>query len=504
MKSKNKSNVVIKLFVCFFMVLIGESNAQDWQQVSNTIYGSNSGDGFGRAVALSGDASVIAISSPQNDVNGTNSGKVSVYEVINNQWTQMGSDIDGLDSYNYSGNALKISGDGSTIIIGSATDHDPSNNWYGSVKVYEWNGTDWVQKGSKVYGQSSGGYFGYSIGINNDGSIILVDAPNESNTVRAYEWDQNINSWLQKGSSVSIGAHNGPTDGAIDFSSDGSTFIASNPYFSDGTDLFGKVRVFSWDGNDWLQKGNDFNGEVDGTLGHNISINSNGDTILIGSPLNDNNGNNTGELKIYEWNGTSWQQKGQTFNGSLVDNSKPNLASSIDGLGNTFVYWSFEGDSSGEGVVKAYGWDGVDWIQKGVDLDGGLGDNNLINFINISESGEVISIGFPYDFSFSDGSTNGRVKVYNWIENLSIEGFNNDFKIKLYPNPSDGLSKIQLGENHNEVFVNVFNVLGKQVISQKYNNTNEIELNTQKYANGIYFIKVQSGTKEATIKLVVK
>jgi hypothetical protein len=66
------------------------------------------------------------------------------------------------------------------------------------------------------------------------------------------------------------------------------------------------------------------------------------------------------------------------------------------------------------------------------------------------------------------------------------------------------LSKIQLGESYNEASVNVFNVLGKQVSTQEYNNISEIELNTQEYSSGIYFIKVQSGAKEATIKLVVR
>jgi len=87
---------------------------------------------------------------------------------------------------------------------------------------------------------------------------------------------------------------------------------------------------------------------------------------------------------------------------------------------------------------------------------------------------------------------------------LSVEDNTFGTSFNVYPNPSFGLSKIQLGENYNKVSVNVFNVLGKQVVSLEYNSTNEIELNTQEYSTGIYFIKVKSGAKEATIKLVVK
>jgi len=86
---------------------------------------------------------------------------------------------------------------------------------------------------------------------------------------------------------------------------------------------------------------------------------------------------------------------------------------------------------------------------------------------------------------------------------LSIQDNTFGSEFNVYPNPSFGSSKIELGENYNEVSVNVFNVLGKQVATQTHYNTNVIELNTQELATGIYFIKVQSGVKEATIKLVV-
>jgi len=86
---------------------------------------------------------------------------------------------------------------------------------------------------------------------------------------------------------------------------------------------------------------------------------------------------------------------------------------------------------------------------------------------------------------------------------LSIQDNTFGSEFNVYPNPSFGLSKIQLGESYTNVSVNIFNVLGKQVATQTHNNTNVIELNTQQFTTGIYFIKVQSGAKEATIKLVV-
>ena len=59
-----------------------------------------------------------------NDGGGTNSGHVRVYENNNGTWTQIGSDIDGESSSDYSGysesgSAVSLSGDGSVVAIGA-------------------------------------------------------------------------------------------------------------------------------------------------------------------------------------------------------------------------------------------------------------------------------------------------------------------------------------------------------------------------------------------------
>ena len=53
-------------------------------------------------------------------VGGSNSGHVRIYENNNGTWTQIGSDIDGEGSSDYSGwNQLVLSGDGSVVAIGA-------------------------------------------------------------------------------------------------------------------------------------------------------------------------------------------------------------------------------------------------------------------------------------------------------------------------------------------------------------------------------------------------
>ena len=49
----------------------------------------------------------------------------------------------------------------------------------------------WVQKGSKILGETSSEQFGYSISINEKGNLIAIGAPGYSGTgvVQIYEFD---------------------------------------------------------------------------------------------------------------------------------------------------------------------------------------------------------------------------------------------------------------------------------------------------------------------------
>ena len=69
-----------------------------------------------------------------------------------------------------------------------------------------------------------------------------------------------------------------------------------------------------------IKLGQDIDGEaVDDQSGWSISMSSDGNIVAIGGPRNDGNGSNSGHARIYEWNGTSWSQKGQDINGEAVD-----------------------------------------------------------------------------------------------------------------------------------------------------------------------------------------
>jgi hypothetical protein len=81
----------------------------------------------------------------------------------------------------------------------------------------------------------------------------------------------------------------------VSFSSNG-TILAVGAIFNDGNgDASGHVRVYQWNGSSWVQKGADINGEAAGDMsGESISLSSNGTILAIGALYNDGNGSNHG------------------------------------------------------------------------------------------------------------------------------------------------------------------------------------------------------------------
>ena len=89
-----------------------------WTQIGSDIDGVAFNDRSGFAISISSDGSVLAVSSPSSSNNGTESGHVSLYKNIAGFWTKIGSDIIG-SSGNELGYSVSLSNDGSIVAIGA-------------------------------------------------------------------------------------------------------------------------------------------------------------------------------------------------------------------------------------------------------------------------------------------------------------------------------------------------------------------------------------------------
>jgi hypothetical protein len=262
-----------------------------------------------QGIEMSGDGLVLVVASKfANSTTGeTSTGAVSVYELLNGVWIVRGGPIYGNDPNDEFGTSVDINHNGTVLAAGS------SNGGY--VYVYDWNGSAWIQR--YIISGLETDAFGMGVNLNKDGNRLVIgshladpDGLIDAGRVTVYEWDGI--SWLQMGAEI-IGIESNDEFGfAVDMDDSGDTIIIGSAKDSGGID---HARVFSWDGFNWIQKGLDLD-----DASFDVSINANGNVVVIGNPYYDGVlGNNTGSISVYEWDGNAWIMKGTPIEGSSME-----------------------------------------------------------------------------------------------------------------------------------------------------------------------------------------
>ena len=111
-----------------------------------------------------------------NDGNGSNSGHVRIYNYNGSAWVQVGADIDGEAVSDYSGNSVSLSSDGSRVAIGATGNDGVSGSNSGHVRIYNYNGSAWVQVGADIDGEATSDLSGWSVSLSSDGSRVAIGA----------------------------------------------------------------------------------------------------------------------------------------------------------------------------------------------------------------------------------------------------------------------------------------------------------------------------------------
>ena len=166
----------MKFFLNTFIISICSicSIANAWNQVGSDIAGSLREDEFGDAVAINYDGTIIAAGAPQDP----NEGYVKVFEwnSLSASWDQLGSTLFGVFSEDMFGEAISLSSNGMILAAGARMNDNVANN-AGHVRVFQFDGSDWVQMGSDIDGTGEADTFGTSLALSADGNRLVVGAP---------------------------------------------------------------------------------------------------------------------------------------------------------------------------------------------------------------------------------------------------------------------------------------------------------------------------------------
>ena len=98
----------------------------------------------------------------------------------------------------------------------------------------------------------------------------------------------------------------------------------------------------------------------------------------------------------------------------------------------------------------------------------------------------------------------GGSTVYKIIDaNLSTKEYN-AFNFKLYPNPSKGDISIDLSSKFNEVeYISLYNIQEQKITSILKPNKQVLNLSTENYSSGLYFIEVVLNNSSKSIKKLI-
>lgn len=175
-------------------------------------------------------------------------------------------------------------------------------NILGAAVVYAWNGSAWNQLGDSFIGKRFEDRLGEMVSLNNQGDIISILSV-YGDRVQVYKYDGSV--WEQLGSGIAGGAYSGDAlDDILDakLSSDGTIVALSWPW-RDAYTTSGVVRLYHYDGTDWVKLGSDLENDVATTFGSHLKLSADGETVAIVTA----NGNNPEDAKVnvFHFNNTA-------------------------------------------------------------------------------------------------------------------------------------------------------------------------------------------------------
>ena len=105
-------------------------------------------------------------------------------------WEQLGDDVDGENINDKSGYSVSINDDGTILAVGAINNQADGVTDAGHVRVYEYDSSNnlWEQLGDDIDGTIEDGNFGHSVSISEDGLTLAVGGPdmNGDNSVSGY------------------------------------------------------------------------------------------------------------------------------------------------------------------------------------------------------------------------------------------------------------------------------------------------------------------------------
>src|SRR5687768_6089791 len=245
------------------------------------------------------------------------------------------------------GNALAVSGDGNTVVVGAPHEssaargingNQDDNSLYnsGAVYVYVRRADRWTQQ-AYIKASNAGGsdMFGLSLALSRDGNTLAVAAPWEASAATGVNGNQNDDSIPQAGA-------------AYVFTRAGNTWSQHSYLKASNT---GRKGV-----------GDDVEGDQ---FGFSIALSGDGGTLAVGAVSEDSNAtginglqaddsaSSAGAVYIFSKTGSTWAQQAYLKSGNNEAADLFGYGVGLSDDGSTLAVAAYDEDGSGKGVNPA-------------------------------------------------------------------------------------------------------------------------------------------------------
>lgn len=330
-------------------------------------------------------------------------------------WSQIGSDLDGNATLEYFGYSLAMSSDGSILAVGGYN-YNASYPMMGRVCVYQNNAGTWQQIGNSVVGEAMGDNSAWSVSLSDDGTILAIGAVyndgsfSNAGHVRVYQFTEG--NWVQLGSDIEGEAADDYFGYAVQLNSDGTILATSAPNNDQAGAEAGNVRVFAYSVGNWVQVGDAILGEAAGDkFGTSLDISDDGSIVAVGAPYNAGNGTWAGHARVFHNNSGTWEQIGSDIDGEFADDIS-GCSVALSASGDILAVGARGNDGAGSysGHVRVWHNNNGTWEQVGADINGESSNTNSGWAVDLNPVGDVVAIGAPNNPG--NGPSSGSVRVY--------------------------------------------------------------------------------------------
>ena len=344
-----------------------------WNQAAKlTASDGTAGDYFGLSVAMHGNT--IVVGAHYDDDNGTDSGSAYVFTKPANGWatTSTAAKLTASDGAADDHFGISVAVHGNTIVVGAHYDDDNGSD-SGSAYVFTKPANGWATTSTAAKLTASDGaaydYFGNSVAV--DGDTIVVgawqDDDNGSDSGSAYVFTKPANGWATTSTAAKLTA---PDGAAYDYFGNsvaihGDTIVVGSYGDDDNGTVSGSAYVFTKPANDWATtstaaKLTASDGAAYDYFGHSVAVH--GDTIVVGARKDNDNGSESGSAYVFTkptngWTTTSTAAKLTASDGAAYDE----FGLSVAVHGDTIVVGAWQDDDNGTESGSAYVYELSDW-----------------------------------------------------------------------------------------------------------------------------------------------